>query len=67
MKIALIGYGAMGKLVAAEAKKAGDDIGLIVRSDELNTTASDLATRLRVVAGPVGRKDLDDAIRRPRA
>jgi len=47
MKIALIGYGAMGKLVAAEAKKAGDDIGLIVRSDELNTTASDLATRLQ--------------------
>lgn len=47
MKIALIGYGAMGKLIAIEAKKAGDDIGLIARSDQLSTTATDLAGRLR--------------------
>ena len=32
MKIALIGYGAMGRLVASEAKKAGDEIGTIIRS-----------------------------------
>ena len=30
MKIALIGYGAMGQLVAAEARKAGDEVGAVI-------------------------------------
>jgi 4-hydroxy-tetrahydrodipicolinate reductase len=34
MKIALIGYGVMGQLVAAEARKAGDEIGLVLTSKE---------------------------------
>jgi 4-hydroxy-tetrahydrodipicolinate reductase len=32
MKVALIGYGAMGQLVAAEARKAGDEIGAVITS-----------------------------------
>ena len=34
MKIALIGYGVMGRLVAAEARKAGDEIGAVFTSKE---------------------------------
>ena len=34
MRIALIGYGVMGKLVAAEVKKAGDDVGAVFSSKE---------------------------------
>lgn len=34
MRIALIGYGAMGQLVAAEARKAGDEIGAVITSKE---------------------------------
>jgi 4-hydroxy-tetrahydrodipicolinate reductase len=34
MKIALIGYGVMGQLVAAEARKAGDEIGVVFTSKE---------------------------------
>ena len=34
MKIALIGYGVMGQLVAAEARKAGDEIGAVFTSKE---------------------------------
>ena len=34
MKIALIGYGVMGQLVAAEVKKAGDDVGAVFSSKE---------------------------------
>src|SRR5262245_38700564 len=33
MKLALIGYGAMGQLVAAQAQKAGDEIGATFTSD----------------------------------
>jgi 4-hydroxy-tetrahydrodipicolinate reductase len=33
MNIALIGHGAMGQLVAAEARKAGDDVGTIITSE----------------------------------
>ncbi len=43
MKIALIGYGAMGQLVAAQANKAGDEVGYIARSTPLD----DLAEKLR--------------------
>jgi len=34
MKIALIGYGVMGQLVAAEARKAGDEIGAVFTSKD---------------------------------
>ena len=34
MRIALIGYGVMGKLVASEARKAGDEIGATFTSKE---------------------------------
>jgi 4-hydroxy-tetrahydrodipicolinate reductase len=34
MKIALIGYGVMGQLVAGEARKAGDDIGTVFTSKD---------------------------------
>ena len=34
MRIALIGYGVMGQLVAAEVKKAGDDVGAVFTSKE---------------------------------
>lgn len=34
MKIALIGFGAMGQLVAAEARKAGDEVGAVFTSKE---------------------------------
>jgi 4-hydroxy-tetrahydrodipicolinate reductase len=34
MKIALIGFGVMGQLVAAEARKAGDEIGVVLTSKE---------------------------------
>jgi len=34
MKIALIGYGVMGRLVAAEARKAGDEIGAVFTSKD---------------------------------
>lgn len=30
MKVALIGFGAMGQLVAAEARKAGDEVGAVI-------------------------------------
>ena len=32
MKLALIGYGAMGKLVASLANTAGDEVGVILTS-----------------------------------
>ena len=38
MRVALIGYGVMGQLVAAEARKAGDEVGAVItsrNSDEL--------------------------------
>jgi 4-hydroxy-tetrahydrodipicolinate reductase len=34
MRIALIGYGVMGQLVAAEARKAGDEIGAVFTSKD---------------------------------
>jgi 4-hydroxy-tetrahydrodipicolinate reductase len=44
MKVALIGYGAMGQLVAAEARKAGDDVGVVITSKDREL---DLAEKLR--------------------
>jgi len=46
MRLALIGYGAMGKLIESLAKDAGDEIGLII--DENNRPANaELISRLR--------------------
>jgi 4-hydroxy-tetrahydrodipicolinate reductase len=47
MKIALIGYGAMGQMVAAEAKKAGDEIGAIIKSIDADLGPHQLAEKLR--------------------
>ena len=34
MKVGLIGYGVMGQLVAAEARKAGDEVGVVLTSKD---------------------------------
>ncbi len=34
MNVALIGFGAMGQLVAAEARKAGDEVGVVITSKD---------------------------------
>jgi ketopantoate reductase len=47
MKIALIGYGAMGQLIAAEAKKAGDEIDHVATSRQLPISIDELANKLR--------------------
>src|SRR5882724_7587481 len=47
MKIALIGYGAMGQLVATEARKAGDEVGAIVRSEDNAQDVERLSEKLR--------------------
>lgn len=44
MRVGLIGYGAMGQLVAAEARKAGDEVGVVITSKDLD---ADLVERLR--------------------
>src|SRR4026209_1170068 len=44
MKVGLIGYGAMGQLVAAEARKAGDEVGLVITSKDREL---DLSEKLR--------------------
>ncbi|MGH9930739.1 MAG: 4-hydroxy-tetrahydrodipicolinate reductase [Pyrinomonadaceae bacterium] len=46
MKLALIGYGAMGKLVANLAGAAGDEIGLTVTSRDTALDAAQLAVSL---------------------
>src|SRR5215204_5534072 len=47
MKLALIGYGAMGQLVAAEARKAGDEIGTVITSKDRELTFDQLIEKLR--------------------
>lgn len=47
MRIALIGYGAMGSMVAAKALNAGDEIGLVVTSEESELSAEEFAEKLR--------------------
>jgi 4-hydroxy-tetrahydrodipicolinate reductase len=44
MKVALIGYGAMGQLVAAGARKAGDEVGVVITSKDRDV---ELAEKLR--------------------
>jgi 4-hydroxy-tetrahydrodipicolinate reductase len=45
MKLALIGFGVMGHLVAAEARRAGDEVGAVITSKDL--AIDQLAEKLR--------------------
>jgi 4-hydroxy-tetrahydrodipicolinate reductase len=47
MKIALIGYGAMGRLVEATAKSGGDDLSVVITSTEHSINAAALSKKLR--------------------
>lgn len=47
MKLALIGYGAMGQLIAAEARKAGDEIGAVITSKDGELAIDGLIEKLR--------------------
>ena len=47
MKIALIGHGAMGRLVETLALRNGDEIGAVVTSGDLSLTPNELAERLK--------------------
>lgn len=47
MKLALIGYGAMGQLVEQQAEAAGDQIGIKLTSNESDQDVDDLAAMLR--------------------
>ena len=47
MKLALIGNGAMGHMVAAEARKRGDDVGAVIASSDKNLGVDQLAEKLR--------------------
>src|SRR5215216_4135265 len=47
MKLALIGFGAMGQLVAASARQAGDEVGAVLTSKEGDLTVEQLAGELR--------------------
>ena len=47
MKLALIGYGAMGQLVAQQAQAAGDQIGIKLTSNEVNQDVDELGAMLR--------------------
>ena len=47
MNIALIGFGAMGQLVFAEARKTGDQVDAVIRSDDAQLTMDPLVSLLR--------------------
>jgi 4-hydroxy-tetrahydrodipicolinate reductase len=47
MKLALIGYGAMGRLVETQAEAAGDQIGIKLTSDDSEQDVDELAAMLR--------------------
>ena len=47
MKLALFGYGAMGQLVAAGARKGGDEIGGVFTSNDGELPVDQLAEKLR--------------------
>jgi 4-hydroxy-tetrahydrodipicolinate reductase len=47
MRIALIGNGAMGQLVAAEARAAGDEVATIVTSQDRDLKPDELGDKLR--------------------
>ncbi len=46
MKLALFGYGAMGQLVAAGARKGGDEIGIVLTSNDGELPVDQLAEKL---------------------
>ena len=46
MRIALFGQGAMGQLVAAGARKGGDDIGIVFTTSDADLSAAQLAEKL---------------------
>jgi 4-hydroxy-tetrahydrodipicolinate reductase len=46
MKIALIGYGAMGQLIESLSKKAGDEIAVIIDESHAGLSATELAEKL---------------------
>jgi 4-hydroxy-tetrahydrodipicolinate reductase len=43
MRVALIGFGVMGQLVAAEARKAGDEVGAVLTSKDSDQLAKKLS------------------------
>jgi 4-hydroxy-tetrahydrodipicolinate reductase len=47
MKLALIGFGVMGQLVATEARKSGDEVGAVITSKDRDLTVDQLAEKLR--------------------
>ncbi|MEK6279503.1 MAG: dihydrodipicolinate reductase C-terminal domain-containing protein [Acidobacteriota bacterium] len=47
MKLALLGYGAMGQLVTAQARAAGDEIGVALTSKDAARSIEEMATLLR--------------------
>jgi 4-hydroxy-tetrahydrodipicolinate reductase len=47
MKVALIGFGVMGQLVAAAARKRGDEVGAVITSKERDFAVTELAEKLR--------------------
>lgn len=47
MKIALIGHGVMGRLVEAEARAAGEEIGVVLTSTDTRNDPQELIERLR--------------------
>jgi 4-hydroxy-tetrahydrodipicolinate reductase len=47
MKLALLGYGAMGQLVAAQARAAGDEIGVMLTSKDAARNIEETTTLLR--------------------
>ena len=47
MKLALIGNGAMGQMVAAGARKAGDEVGVVLTSKEGVLPVEQLTEKLR--------------------
>jgi 4-hydroxy-tetrahydrodipicolinate reductase len=46
VKVALLGYGAMGKLVATLAQAAGDEVGLTIKSNSSSKDAAALSSEL---------------------
>jgi 4-hydroxy-tetrahydrodipicolinate reductase len=47
LRLALIGCGAMGQLVASEARKVGDEIGFVVSTSNANQTTEEFVQYLR--------------------
>lgn len=49
MKVALIGYGAMGKLIGNLLETQGDEVAIIIDEKDANLSATELAEKLKVV------------------